>query len=417
MKTSLIFALVATAGAAKAQQGDAQSQGSQTQGAQTQGAQTQGAQSSGYEAPAQESYAAPTQSYSAPSYEAAAAPAYVSAPKCCAHECPSHAPFFSTAQCGCVAGVVYSQPAYSGYEAQSYEQPSYSQGGQGQQSGYRFLQDVGRAPGGTIDMRDQQLTSSGRICLWIGFVILFLSGWSFINRALKYHFLGDDEDLNRRQLAFVSGPAMIAGFVCLIAALAYLTMATGNGFYTRCSDGRQFYFARYIDWVLTTPLMLHGLVHFAAGSDDTFIYLFFMDVLMIVAGLIASVVETGHKWFFFAFSMLCFLPVIYYICDLRSRAVDTRFDYALFFWNYNCMANLTAIAWFCYPIVWILAEGTGTLSADGEAIIYTVLDIIAKALLGLLIISSKSIYSPIGGGLFEPTALAEALIAANIALE
>merc|ERR1711924_563284 len=80
---------------------------------------------------------------------------------------------------------------------------------------------------------------------------------------------------------------MVEGFVCLIASLAYLTMATSHGYYTRC-DGRQFYFARYIDWVLTTPLMLHSLVHFAGASDDTFIYMFFMDVLMIVAGLIAS---------------------------------------------------------------------------------------------------------------------------------
>ena len=58
---------------------------------------------------------------------------------------------------------------------------------------------------------------------------------------------------------------------------------------------------------------------------------------MIVAGLIASVVENGHKWIFFAFSILCFIPVIHYTCWLRSRAVDSRFDYSLFFWNYSCM--------------------------------------------------------------------------------
>merc|ERR1711976_619020 len=89
-------------------------------------------------------------------------------------------------------------------------------------------------------------------------------------------------------------------------------------------DGRQFYFARYIDWGLTTPLMLHSLVHFAGASDDTSIYMFFMDVLMIVAGLIASVVDGGFKWFFFAFAILTFLPVIHYICWLRSKVVDAR---------------------------------------------------------------------------------------------
>merc|ERR550514_2392311 len=354
------------------------------------------------EAPAEQSYSAPSMAYSAPSYEAAAAPAYVAAPKCCVHECPSHAPFFSMAQCGCVAGVQYAAPAYA---VASYAQPSYaaqqSYGGQ-QQSGYRKLQAYGgqqqsfrsvavHQPRGTLDTRTLHVTRTGRICLWIGFIILFLSAWTFINRALRYHFWGNHSDMNLRLSAFLSGPAMTEGFVCLIAALAYLTMATGHGYYNRC-DGRQFYFARYIDWVLTTPLMLHSLVHFAGGSDDTFIYMFFMDILMIVAGLVASVVEDGFKWFFFAFAILTFIPVIYYICWLRSKVVNSRFDYALFFWNYSTMANLTAIAWFAYPIVWILCEGTSVVSADGEAIIYTVLDLISKALLGMFIISSRSIY-------------------------
>merc|ERR1711990_39799 len=76
---------------------------------------------------------------------------------------------------------------------------------------------------------------------------------------------------------------------------------------------------------------------------------------MIVAGLIASVVDGGFKWFFFAFAILTFLPVIHYICWLRSKVVDARFDYSLFFWNYSTMANLTAFAWFAYPIVWVLS--------------------------------------------------------------
>jgi bacteriorhodopsin len=398
MKLTSVFCLLSVAAAAKATKAQDDSSSDQSQD-------SQGSEQ-GYEAPAEQSYSAPSMAYSAPSYEAAAAPAYVAAPKCCVHECPSHAPFFSMAQCGCVAGVQYAAPAYA---AASYAQPSYaaqqSYSGQQQQSGYRKLQSYGgqqqsvgsvavHQPRGTLDTRTLHVTRTGRICLWIGFIILFLSAWTFINRALRYHFWGNHSDMNLRLSAFLSGPAMTEGFVCLIAALAYLTMATGHGYYNRC-DGRQFYFARYIDWVLTTPLMLHSLVHFAGGSDDTFIYMFFMDILMIVAGLVASVVEDGFKWFFFAFAILTFIPVIYYICWLRSKVVDSRFDYALFFWNYSTMANLTAIAWFAYPIVWILCEGTSAVSADGEAIIYTVLDLISKALLGMFIISSRSIHTAV----------------------
>merc|ERR1719316_1181516 len=93
----------------------------------------------GYGTQAEESYSAPAVAYSAPSYAAAAAPAYVAAPKCCVHECPSHAPYFSVAQCGCVAGVQYAAPSY---EAPSYSQQSY---GEEQQSGYRQLQAYGES--------------------------------------------------------------------------------------------------------------------------------------------------------------------------------------------------------------------------------------------------------------------------------
>merc|ERR1719375_2979736 len=114
---------------------------------------------------------------------------------------------------------------------------------------------------------------------------------------------------------------------------------------------------------------------------------------MIISGLIASVVETSFKWFFFAFAILTFIPVIYYICWLRSKVVNVNFDYSLFFWNYATMANLTAFAWFCYPIVWVLCEGTSVITADAEAIIYTVLDLISKALLGMFIINARSVWT------------------------
>lgn len=85
---------------------------------------------------------------------------------------------------------------------------------------------------------------------------------------------GGAESVHHSILHFLSNPSLIAGCVCLIASLAYLTMATDNGWYTRCHDGRQFFFARYIDWVVTTPLMLHALAHFANSPDEIWNFLF-----------------------------------------------------------------------------------------------------------------------------------------------
>ena len=69
----------------------------------------------------------------------------------------------------------------------------------------------------------------------------------------------------------------------MMASLAYLTMATGHGYITRCCDGRSFYYARYIGWMFATPLMLYelhtlfetGAVHFRLfNSYSEFLWIF-----------------------------------------------------------------------------------------------------------------------------------------------
>merc|ERR1719316_360065 len=121
MKLTTVFCVLSVAAAAKATKATKAQDDSQDD---SQGADTTTDQ--GYAVPAEESYSAPAMAYSAPSY--------VAAPKCCVHDCPSHAPFFSEAQCGCVAGVQYAAPAYA---VASYAQPtSYAQQ---QQGGYRKL--------------------------------------------------------------------------------------------------------------------------------------------------------------------------------------------------------------------------------------------------------------------------------------
>jgi hypothetical protein len=57
-------------------------------------------------------------------------------------------------------------------------------------------------------------------------------------------------------------------FVCAIAACAYLAMATGVG--TVMMHGEAVFFARYADWVFTTPLLLLGLLTEAEpGNPDS----------------------------------------------------------------------------------------------------------------------------------------------------
>jgi bacteriorhodopsin len=372
-------------------------------------------QSSGYgEQEQPESYGAQQQPYGAAVETAsygAAEEYHAPAPKCCVSFCPSHSPFFSKASCACHAGIqTYDAPQYA---AQSYGESSEPS------NGYRKLGL--QAPDNTIDTRNNVLNRAATIVLWVVFGILFLLGVYFIRMFNHYEAIASSEDasafgsldsktalkeLDASLLYFLSAPCLVAGVVCLIASLAYLTMATGNGWYAKCDDGRMFFFARYIDWIITTPLLIHALAHFGNYTDENWHFCVGCDVIMIVAGLIASTISGGAKWLFFAISMLAFLPVIYYVCehkdeiDNRTRnpnhgfvvansAADAVYlPYIWFFGNYKLIADLTALAWFLYPIVWILAEGTGKLSVSGEAIFYAILDVIAKGLFGWFIVNA-----------------------------
>jgi bacteriorhodopsin len=257
---------------------------------------------------------------------------------------------------------------------------------------------------------------------WVGFALLFIPALFFlcvsIGDVLDDGLLNNASNGKQNLNQDVELHRLVAGFILLVASLAYFTMATGNGYITRCGDGRSFYYARYIDWIITTPLILFELFHLAemavkaaykenhadavkiygkveaaalAGLGLQKTYIIFLDILMIVAGLIASLTTSNMKWVFFAFSFVVFLPVIKTICDWdthsKFKALKTGTLTPLSA-LYQKLSTLTALAWFLYPIVWILAEGTGALSSTGEAIFYMILDVIAKSGFAVIIYRS-----------------------------
>merc|ERR1711990_393520 len=72
-----------------------------------------------------------------------------------------------------------------------------------------------------------------------------------------------------------------------------------------------------------------------------------------------------------------------------NNGVGAFLPHVHFIVSYNNIMRLTVLAWTLYPVVWILAEGTDTISANGEAIFYTILDIISKAGFGILIVTMR----------------------------
>merc|ERR1719258_428961 len=95
------------------------------------------------------------------------------------------------------------------------------------------------------------LTDMGKKLLWVAFLGLAVPTAYFWQQTMA------QADGKRKYHIITFG-------ITAIASLAYLTMATGHGVYIRPFDGREFFYARYVDWAFTTPLQLLDICGFAA---------------------------------------------------------------------------------------------------------------------------------------------------------
>lgn len=184
---------------------------------------------------------------------------------------------------------------------------------------------------------------------------------------------------------------LIHAFVVLTAGTAYLVMASGGG-RTRMPDGHELFYMRYIDWAITTPLLLLGLGLTALGSPfrrwGLLLGLMGVDLYMIVTGFLsdASPRDSAMKWVWYGISSGAFLGLYYMLWGpLREeaertgeRSADLYFRHALFL----------SIVWAGYPLNFLAApEGLDVIDEDTSTAIYTALDITAKILFGLYSLS------------------------------
>ncbi|KAF4626768.1 hypothetical protein G7Y89_g11388 [Cudoniella acicularis] len=101
--------------------------------------------------------------------------------------------------------------------------------------------------------------------------------------------------------------------VTLVASIAYFIMASNlsyaaiavefqrsnpkvSGFY------REIFYVRYINWFVTTLLLLLDLLLTAGLPWPTIIYTILLDEVMVVTGLVGALVASSYKWGYFLFA-------------------------------------------------------------------------------------------------------------------
>ena len=195
---------------------------------------------------------------------------------------------------------------------------------------------------------------------------------------------------------------VLHGIVPIIAACSYFAMATGQGMLllpvgvtpTGSVVGRIFYYARYIDWAFTTPLLLITLsmtaMHAGRKRPGIIAGIVLSDVLMILTSFFFGLSETPIlKWSWFIISCLAFVGVYYVIWISAMQANKVERDDVRS--NYRSNALMLSVLWFIYPIVLILSpDGLGLIGDAAGVLCIGILDILTKVVYGIMTVSSDT---------------------------
>ncbi|WP_181686581.1 bacteriorhodopsin [Halorhabdus salina] len=234
------------------------------------------------------------------------------------------------------------------------------------------------------------------ISLWAGTAGMFLGMLYFIATGWNV------QDSRRKKFYIVTT------FIAAIAFVNYLAMATGFGrlpieivndiIGTSFEEPETIYWARYTDWILTTPLLLYDIALLAGADRNTTSTLVGLDVLMILTGVVATLQFTGAAgleaealrivWWGVSTGFL--LVLLYFLFStLTAKAnelsPDTRSTFKL-------LRNMIGILWLVYPIWWIIGtEGVGVIGIGPETAGFAVLDVTAKVIFGIILLRSHNV--------------------------
>ncbi|KAE9370615.1 family A G protein-coupled receptor-like protein, partial [Stipitochalara longipes BDJ] len=200
----------------------------------------------------------------------------------------------------------------------------------------------------------------------------------------------------------------ITAAITLVASIAYFTMASNLGYaaipveFVRSNPKvaglyREIFYVRYIDWFVTTPLLLLDLLLTAGLPWPTVVYTILMDEVMVITGLVGALVASSYKWGYFVFAMFALFFIAYNVVYVGMQ--HAKFHGGPVRKVYMLCGVWTIFLWFIYPIAWGLCEGGNIISPDSEAVFYGVLDILAKPVFGAMLIFGHRNIDPASLGL------------------
>jgi len=185
-----------------------------------------------------------------------------------------------------------------------------------------------------------------------------------------------------------------AGFT-LVAAIAYFSMGSNLGWTAiqveferrdpkEAGNMRQIFYVRYIDFFVTTPLVLADLFLTCGLPTPTIWYTILIQEVVVICSLVGALVKSTYKWGFFTFGTVAWFFVAWTIV-FEGRAY-ARVLGADILRLYTILGVWIAVLGVLYPIAWGVSEGGNVIPCDSEAIFYGIADILSKPVFGAALI-------------------------------
>lgn len=171
---------------------------------------------------------------------------------------------------------------------------------------------------------------------------------------------------------------LIAIFIMIWSGTAHLGMAFDQG--KLLIAGQMTYYARYLDWLVTTPLLLLSLCLTAMHTrtkDKTLISgIIGTGIFMILTGMIADLSPYPTRFVWYGLGVAALVVLLWAIWwPLRATAESQVSELTSV---YRRVAGTLSVLWIGYPVVWLLGpSGLGVFAQFWDILLFIVLSVLS----------------------------------------
>lgn len=235
----------------------------------------------------------------------------------------------------------------------------------------------------------QETHAVGKRTLWVITVVMGLS-------SLVFYVLATRVPVPKRLFH------TLAALITTISFITYLALSTGDGVaYThyRLREShrhvpdthrdifRQVYWLRYVNWALTSPLILINLALLSGLNGAHLVVAVAADLVMFVAGAFGSfAAHDPRRWVWFTISCIAYLTVVHQMAFNGRRAATVKDVQTRRF--FGSIGGFVLVSLALYPIILATSSLAHKVTIDTEIVAFAVLDLLTQVIFSFWLLLS-----------------------------